>query len=471
MSLRTTLSIAAVATAAWASSALALPVAPQAFCDTYQDSPRCIAGVPACTFCHAGAPPDRNLFGAAVEAELLPGTPRPLDPNAFLGALPDALRAVESADADGDGYSNVDEITAGTLPADDLSFPASTACGGGVNADWNVCNYDPRYVFKKIRLDFCGVSPSYDEVLAFEAESDQLAALDRTLDECLDSEFWIGKNGQLWRLAHRKIRPIKAIKQGEDGGPIPLADYYDDYNLFVWTQTDDRDARDVLLADYFVTRRSNPTSYAIAGVNDPTGEQTVSVDRRAGMITTRWYLILNVMFTALPRTAAAQAYRSFLGLDIAKSEGLYPIAGEPRDYDEKGVTADYCARCHSTLDPASYPFRNYQGLTGDIGSYQPDRIERNFSGEGANIGDMPEAGYVLGEPVADLNEWAVAAANSQRFAEATVKDYWRFLVGLEPDASEEFRTLWQDFMDTSKDNYRVERMLHALIKTEAYGVP
>ncbi len=466
-----TLSIALGLALAWAAPAWAMPVAPQAFCDTYPDAPRCIAGVPACTFCHMGAPPDRNVFGKMIEDQLLPGAPRPLDPNDFLSALPEALHAIEDGDADGDGFTNLDEILSGTLPADDLSIPPKKACGGGVNPDWSVCNYDARYVFKKLRIDFCGQSPTYAELMAFDTEPDQAAALDRELDRCLDSDFWIGKDGQLWRLAHRKIRPIKAIKQGEDGGPIPLADYYDDYNLFVWTQTDDHDARDVLLADYFVTRRSNPTSYAIAGVNDPTGDQSVVPARRAGMITTRWYLILNVMFTALPRTAAAQAYRSFLGLDVAKSEGLFGVPGEPVDYDEKGVTAEYCARCHSTLDPLSYPFRNYQGLTGNIGSYEPNRIENDFSGDGANIGDMPEAGSIFGQPVANLNEWATVAANSKRFAEATVKDYWKLLVALDADSNEEFPVLWQNFMDPTKDDYRVERMLHALIRTEAYGVP
>ena len=45
--------------------------------------------------------------------------------------------------------------------------------------------------------------------------------------------------------------------------------------------------------------------------------------KRAGMLTTRWNLVFNTMFTAMPRTTAAQIYRSYLGLDIAKSEGLY----------------------------------------------------------------------------------------------------------------------------------------------------
>jgi hypothetical protein len=53
---------------------------------------------------------------------------------------------------------------------------------------------------------------------------------------------------------------------------------------------------------------------------------------------------------------------SYLGLDIAKQEGLYSVASEPQDYDAKGVTAKECAACHATLDPLTYPFRNYNGI-------------------------------------------------------------------------------------------------------------
>jgi hypothetical protein len=55
----------------------------------------------------------------------------------------------------------------------------------------------------------------------------------------------MGRDGVLWRIAHAKIRPLWAVKAGDDGGPVPLADYDDDYALFTWTQTDDRDAREV----------------------------------------------------------------------------------------------------------------------------------------------------------------------------------------------------------------------------------
>ena len=72
----------------------------------------------------------------------------------------------------------------------------------------------------------------------------------------------------------------------------------------------------------------------------------------------------NTMFTSIPRTTAAQAYRAFLGYDIAKLEGLWPVAGEPADYDNKGVGAPACAGCHATLDPLTYPFSRYEGIGG-----------------------------------------------------------------------------------------------------------
>lgn len=465
------LGIAALALA-WPAALLAKPVAPVAFCEVYPEAPACVAGVPACTYCHAGTPPARNTYGAQLEAELLPARARPLSDADFLSGLPAALAAIEARDADGDGFTNHQEILAGTLPANAASVPdAAGPCGNVVNDQYSVCQYDARYVFKKLHLDFCGRSPTWEELQAFLAPGDQRGKLRAAMSRCLDSEFWIGRDGQLWQLAHRKIKPLKAIKQGEDGGPIPLADYFDDYALFVYTQIDDHDARDVLLADYFVVRRRAPTRYEIARPNDPIGQQGVVQDRRAGMLTTRWNLVLNVMFTALPRTAAAQAYRSYLGLDIARLEGLMPIGSEPEDYDDKGVAAEACAVCHSTLDPLSYPFKNYQGLTGNIGTYEADRIRRNFRSEGPRILEMPETGAVLGQPVEDLRGWAEIAANSSEFAAATVLDYWRLTMGRDPQASEqsEFQKLWRDLM--TRHRYSVERMLHDLIETEAYGVP
>jgi hypothetical protein len=448
--------------------AFAKPIGPSLFCENYPDAPACLAGAPACTYCHEGAPPARNAYGRTIEAALLPGAPRPLSDADYAANLIAALEAAGSADGDGDGFINIDEITAGTYPGDDRSFPDASACPPFArNPDYDVCFFDAKYTFKKIRLDFCGKSPIFDEIQGFLADPDPMAALDRELDVCLDSEFWLGKNGQLWELAHRKIRPLQAIKNGEDRGTIPLADYYDDYNLFVYANTNDRDVRELLTATYFVRRLG--TNYTIGA---PTGEQDVDENRRAGLLTTRWNLVYNVMFTALPRTAAAQAYRSFLGRDIARLEGLSPIPGEPVDYDAKGVNEqETCRNCHSTLDPLSYPFKNYHGLTGRVGSYDAMRIEDDFRGEGPNIVAMPEAGYILGQPVANLVEWAQVAANSDEFASATVMDYWRLLIGREPRASEaaEVEALWRELKSTH--NYSVEKMLHALIKTEAYGVP
>ena len=84
---------------------------------------------------------------------------------------------------------------------------------------------------------------------------------------------------------------------------------------------------------------------------------------------------------------------------------------------------------------------------------------------------MPESGVLLGQPVANLVEWAQVAANSDAFAKATANDYWTLVMGrdVQPEELEEFTALWQAFR--GRHNYSVEKMLHQLIETEAYGVP
>jgi hypothetical protein len=182
------------------------------------------------------------------------------------------------------------------------------------------------------------------------------------------------------------------------------------------------------------------------------------------------------MFTALPRTTAAQAYRSYLGLDITRLEGLYPVEGEPVDYDRKGVARAECAGCHSTLDPLTYPFASYEGLGGGEGpmgfaSYNPGRLARFTRSDGPRITEVPETGRLLGREVSDLIEWAAVAAESDEFARATVLDYWRLFLGEppRPDELAELDELVRRFREVH--GYSVEAMLHDLVRTEAYGVP
>ena len=455
---------------ALAGPAAAKPIGPGLFCDAYPDSPHCVGRQPTCELCHTTAPA-HNDYGAAIAARLLPDAPRPLPDAQYAAALPEALAAIAAGDADGDGISNLDEVGLGTLPGDASSKPASLGCDGAPqNPFYDVCRYDPPYALRKLYLDVCGHSPTYEQVEAFSAlpRERQMERLDQVLDQCLDSEFWLGKDGALWQLAHEKIRPVGAFKAGEDPGLIDLSDYYDDYHLFVYTQTDDRDLREMLTADYYVQRVSDaPTVYRRV---DDLPSQQVQRARRAGLMTTNWVMVYNVMFAALPRTAAAQAYRAFLGLDIAQLQGLYPIEGEPVDYDDKGVSEPGCAVCHSTLDPLSYPFKNYNGFQEPLFQYFEGRTETYFLDEGPRMADMPEAGAVLGQRVEDLVEWAQVAANSTEMLIATVSDYWSLLVGSEPRPNDvEFVQTWQRL--GNENAYSVERMLHDLIKTEAYGAP
>lgn len=481
--------------------ALAFPDGPAELCRLYPDASKCSAGLPACTTCHLQAPPERNVFGAQVEAALAPTLPRPLSTEAFVLWLPEALRAVELLDADEDGFTNLEELVSGSEPALTASIPVYASCSAeeaqvAAGEAYDVCGYDRDYVFTKVSLDFCGRSPTYDEVQAFRAlsASEQRQAVHTRLDTCLVSDHWAGPNGVVWNMANDKIRPSASLKSGDTflgpEGDIPLADYTDDYLLFTYVHTGDRDVRDALLADYFVRREDDGTWTRFS--DDPIVEYTtrgfglaqlVTPSRRAGLITARWFLMANTMFTSVPRTTAAQAYRSYLGYDIAKLEGLYSVANEPVDYDVKDVERQACAVCHATLDPLSYPFTRYEGIGGGDGdgnlglgnnipySYNASRMNRFVGVDGAAVAGTPEAGVLFGQPVADLNAWARVAANSPAFAQNVVREYWEILLGEPPRATDaaEFTTLWRDLM--GRHGYRVQAMLHALVDTEAYGVP
>ena len=364
--------------------------------------------------------------------------------------------------------------------AAEKSMP-STCMLAAKGAMWNTCGYDPVYAFRKVNLDFCGRSPTRAEIDGFAALRNKpdawKAALSSTLDTCLKSRFWLGTDGVVWNMANPKIGPTSSIKAGAKAGPIPLADFEWDSNLYSYINSGDRDVRDLLTAKYFVNRTSDaPPVFKVLSepeVAQKRGSlgQPVPVDRRVGMLTTHWFTTLNTMFTPIPRTTAAQAYRQYLGYDIAKMQGLHPVVREPVDYDAKGVQAPACAGCHSTLDPLTYPFSRYNGIS--AGTYQPNRLANFVRTDGPKVVDAPEAGMLFGKPVKDLVEWGQVAANSDDFARNVVSDYWRVLVGREPSAADktEYASLWKDLMSPTGSNYRVEKMLHKLVLTNAYAAP
>ena len=463
------------------SSANAKPIAPVVFCENYSSAPACSSGfLASCDYCHASAPPALNVFGQQIAGVLAPDEQRPLSDDVFRSSLAQALSAIESLDADLDTISNLDEIRAGTTPADANSGAVAPNCdNNSVNDLYKLCSYDEVYAFKRVNLDFCGRSPSWNEFKAFENASDKKAVLHSTLDTCLDSEYWMGGDGKLWEIAHSKIRPNATLKSGINSGPVALADYDYSYGIWVYSQIDNHDAREVLTAQYLVEFRTNPTRYervdnvtrrAAQSFDYSFEPEHVPAERRAGVLTTRWYLTINTMFTALPRTTAAQTMRAFLGMDISRLEGIFPVANEPVDYDRKGVAAPDCAVCHSTLDPLAYVFKNYHGLTEPEGTYDPNRIGNSFSFLSDIITNMPEEGVIFGQNVRNLQEWVQIAANSDAFASNLVADYWNLLISTTPTQDDPvFTRLWQDLKN--KHNYGVERMLHDLIDTEAYGAP
>jgi hypothetical protein len=186
------------------------------------------------------------------------------------------------------------------------------------------------------------------------------------------------------------------------------------------------------------------------------------------MVTTQWFLMAHTMFSALPRTTAAQAYRAYLGMDIAKGEGIHPVEGEPRDVDSKGVTEPACAACHSTLDPLSYAFSPYNG----IGRLRPGSVSRlDLTGafDAARVPWGP-AGQMFGADVTDLRAWAEGAVASDAFAKNIGDMLWRAAFGRAPGPGErdDVTAVWRGL---AADGYSANRALHRLIDTDSFQVP
>lgn len=450
------------------SAALARPEAPSLFCDSYPEAPACAGGAVSCVVCHdAGGPPGHNPYGADISDVRAEG--------AFADTLADALAEVASLDSDGDGASNAAEILAGTWPgsADDVEPECLPQVQTG-NDFYAVGTYDPRFAFGRVTLDFCGRSPRFEEWAAFDDAVDGLSAaeaqalVDDQLRACLGAPYWDQATEE---IAVGVVRPA-----GVASDLNILGNYQWDLRLFRYATSGDRDAADLLQAQYFVIEEV-PGSGVLSRIEEPRNDtedyaQPLAAEDRYGMITTRYSLAMNVMFAPMPRTLTAHVYRELLGLDIALSEGLFPIDeadgdypwDAPLDVDEKGVWQEECAGCHTTIDPLSYPWARYNGidLEGDTtGAYLPDRATEM----------LPEIdGYIFGEPVDGPEQWVAAAIASDAFAERMVELFWTYIFRRTPYSceSEEYAALWQNFRD---DGRNVEAMLAELVRTDAYGTP
>lgn len=444
------------------SVAHARAVAAELFCASYPDSPLCAAGSTSCTTCHVLAgPPAHNPYGAAV-FEARTGGP-------FAEDLPIALEAIQTLDSDGDGVDNLAEILAGSLPGYESSVEPECGTQGNFDNPWyRVGTYDPAFVFKRATLDFCGRSPRYEEMQELANHHDPMGRLAEQLDLCLSSPYWADV---LRELAIGVVRPI---------GPATdinlLGNWEWDVRLFIYAMSGDRDAGDLLKADYLVVEEP-AGSGRLVPIDDPRTPveefaQPLAREDRFGLITTRFTLAMNVMFAPMPRTLVAHIYRELLGLDLARSEGLYPIDEldgvyewpSPLDVDDKGVWQEGCAGCHATLDPASYPWIRYNGIDlegNTTGSYLPERAEDIVP---------DEQGYLWGQPVDGPAEWVDAALATDAFPQRMTQLLWEYLFRRPPYSCEqdEYDALWQGF---AEDGRNVERMLHLLIATDAYGVP
>lgn len=451
----------AAALSALPATALARPDAPHLFCESYPDAPACRGRLAECSTCHTSTwPPAWNEYGQQV-LSMLSGD--------FAEDLPYVLAYADQLDADGDGIVNGDEIRIGTEPGDADSAWPYCATPMPASGPPVVMGYDFERAYRRTTVLYCGRSPTYEELSAFDAEGtgrDELyLRLHDRVEECLNGDYW--RDEGLARLADPRIRPIEAVGIRTPVN-ITIADYDWDYRLFSYVLTEGRDARDLLLATYHVERDPDGTLVPVDGrIDSPRGRgaggQPLAENRRAGMITTQWFFAINTMFSPMPRTTAAQAYRAYLGADIAQQQGIWPVEGEPADVDSKGVGAAQCAVCHATLDPLSYAFAEYEGIRGGrTGTYDAGRPERVIDGWRDN------RTFLFGEEVSDVRAWAERAAETDDFLRNLATMFFRHALERDPRPGEQdaFDAAWRAMRD---DGYSANGLIHRLVDTEAFG--
>jgi hypothetical protein len=457
--------------------ALARPTAPELLCQTYPDLPRCAGAVVNCSVCHTSTdPPAWNAFGQALGRKIERGYP-------FEQELPKALHALEADDSDGDGLANLKELELGTKPgisdAEEVAAPSEPA---GPNAYYRIGQYDHAFAFRRASILYCGKSPTFDEMEAFRAKPNDDATLKErlhsALTRCLESDYW--NKQALPRLADKRIRPLRQAGPTSTvmiaGFRLVVGDYNYDYRLWRWALTKDRDMRELLTADYYVLEDGGGELVkAVEVIDKPdpgalAGGQPLAPELRVGMISTQWFLTINTMFSGLPRTTAAQVYRSYLGADLSNSDGIRPVAGEPIDVDEKGVKADRCAQCHSTLDPLAYAFAKYEGIQFSaelkFGYYRPERPLEMMP----NWDDAKEQSVIFDQRVGDLVAWARVAAESDEFKRNMTDMFFRQAVNRAPGPLDqtEFVALLKTLPG---DGYSANKLIHRLVDTKSFGSP
>lgn len=442
-----------------AAPASAKPEAPTIFCSTYPDSPACTGRLAECSLCHSSTQPVTwNAFGMQlISLEVAQD---------FKANLPKALHDAESLDSDGDGVTNGDEIAAGTSPAQagDTICAAPEAAVSGTAPE----GFDYQLARRRVSILYCGHSPTFDEMQAFNAgnpdETTLHTRLHEALDTCLASDVF--RDETLHRIADSLIRPVAAVGYQSTSG-IKLADYDFDYRLFAYAMTGDRDTRELLTAQYHVTEGANGVLQRVEGVvptNGGNGPQPLDPGRRAGMITTQWFFVINTMFSALPRTTAAQAYRAYLGQDMALQQGVFPVEGEPVDVDAKNIKQAACAQCHSTLDPLAYAFTYYNGIAGTnkSGTYDALRPTKLIPGWSNN------QTYLFGQPVTDVVEWAKVASDTDYFRRNIAKMLFEHANGRLPSPRDEegFVAAWKSMPE---DGHSARRLIHRLVDLPSFG--
>ena len=102
-----------------ATAATAMPAFMKVFQETYTPAKDSTITTAKCALCHMPKSVKLNPYGLDIK--------QALEDAKVKVVTPDILKKVEPLDSDKDGYTNIEEIQADTLPGDPASHPASHA--------------------------------------------------------------------------------------------------------------------------------------------------------------------------------------------------------------------------------------------------------------------------------------------------------------------------------------------------------
>ena len=313
----------------------------------------------------------------------------------------------------------------------------------------------PAETFRKAAIHLAGRLPTASEAEKVNSEE----SLDAALDALMKEDVFLDRVREMYNdsiLTDRYDRygdglniineedfpKVQEIKDSDEYAPIrreaSRAVAREPLNLVAYVVQQDRPITEILTANYVVANPFSGDLYGVTGWSDPSNPnefkevQLTTYDQtpvpHAGILTTpaflnRW----PTTPTNRSRGRARQVFESFLAFNVLKISERPVDASKITAVDNPTMNSEYCAVCHTTIDPLAGAFRGWSE-NGDYTKFYPgaewhnDMVSAGFGAE-----QMPPQFYDKG-----LQWMAAELVEDPRFAISTVYTVYTGITGHKP---------------------------------------